>query len=55
MSLRAWSLLLVLCGTIFLEGIDVAMLAVAVPTVRADLGLTTGTAAWVMSALGRSA
>ncbi|MFF9426072.1 MFS transporter [Streptomyces sp. NPDC004290] len=50
MSLRAWSLLLVLCGTIFLEGIDVAMLAVAVPTVRADLGLTTGTAAWVMSA-----
>ncbi|WP_053641146.1 MULTISPECIES: MFS transporter [unclassified Streptomyces] len=50
MSFRAWSLLLVLCGTIFLEGIDVAMLAVAVPTVRADLGLTTGTAAWVMSA-----
>ncbi len=49
MSLRAWSLLLVLSGTIFLEGIDVAMLAVAVPTVRADLGLTTGTAAWVMS------
>ncbi|MFF4867850.1 MFS transporter [Streptomyces sp. SID5770] len=50
MSFRAWSLLLVLCGTIFLEGIDVAMLAVAVPTIRADLGLTTGTAAWVMSA-----
>ncbi|MFD8209875.1 MFS transporter [Streptomyces sp. NPDC059695] len=50
MSVRAWSLLLVLCGTIFLEGIDVAMLAVAVPTVRADLGLSTGTAAWVMSA-----
>ncbi|MFJ8296182.1 MFS transporter [Streptomyces sp. NPDC094447] len=50
MSIRAWSLLLVLCGTIFLEGIDVAMLAVAVPTIRADLGLGTGTAAWVMSA-----
>ncbi|MFE1500248.1 MFS transporter, partial [Streptomyces albidoflavus] len=50
MSLRAWSLLLVLSGTIFLEGIDVAMLAVAVPTLRADLGLGTGTAAWVMSA-----
>ncbi|WP_153449885.1 MFS transporter [Streptomyces smaragdinus] len=46
---RAWALLLVLCGTIFLEGIDVAMLAVAIPTVRADLGLSTGTAAWVMS------
>ncbi|MEK9521335.1 MFS transporter [Streptomyces venezuelae] len=50
MSIRAWSLLLVLCGTIFLEGIDVAMLAVAVPTIRADLGLGTGTAAWIMSA-----
>lgn len=43
------ALLLVLCGTIFLEGSDVAMLAVAVPTIRADLGLSTGTAAWVMS------
>ncbi|WP_107501723.1 MFS transporter [Streptomyces viridosporus] len=49
MSGRAWALLLVLCGTIFLEGSDVAMLAVAVPTIRADLNLTTGTAAWVMS------
>ncbi|MFB4303907.1 MFS transporter [Actinomadura sp. NTSP31] len=46
---RGRALLLVLCGTIFLEGSDVAMLAVAVPTIRADLGLDTGTAAWVMS------
>ncbi|MFD3435904.1 MFS transporter [Streptomyces sp. NPDC058685] len=50
MPARAWALLLVLCGTIFLEGIDVAMLAVAVPTIRSDLGLSTGTAAWVLSA-----
>ncbi|MCP3822906.1 MFS transporter [Streptomyces sp. A3M-1-3] len=50
MSGRAWALLLVLCGTIFLEGIDVAMLAVAVPSIRSDLELSTGTAAWVMSA-----
>ncbi|MGP3920214.1 hypothetical protein [Nonomuraea sp. 10N515B] len=46
---RSWALLLVLCGTIFLEGSDVAMLAVAIPTIRTDLGLTTGTATWVMS------
>ncbi|MFF9279194.1 MFS transporter [Streptomyces griseosporeus] len=46
---RALALLLVLCGTIFLEGSDVAMLAVAVPAIRADLGLSTGAAAWVMS------
>ncbi|KOU60321.1 MFS transporter [Streptomyces sp. MMG1533] len=50
MGTRAWALLLVLCGTIFLEGIDVAMMAVAIPSIRSDLGLATGTAAWVMSA-----
>jgi MFS family permease len=50
MGTRAWALLLVLCGTIFLEGIDVAMLAVAIPSIRSDLGLGTDTAAWVMSA-----
>ncbi len=43
-------LLLVLCGTIFLEGADVAMMAIALPALRADLGLPTDTAAWVMSA-----
>ncbi|MEU3598748.1 MFS transporter [Streptomyces sp. NPDC006798] len=49
MSGRARAMLAVLCGTVFLEGIDVAMLAVAVPAIRADLGLSTGTAAWVVS------
>ena len=50
MGTRAWALLLVLCGTIFLEGIDVAMMAVAIPAVRADLGLATCAGAWVMCA-----
>ncbi|WP_328771027.1 MFS transporter [Streptomyces sp. NBC_00286] len=50
MGTRAWALLLVLCGTIFLEGIDVAMLAVAIPSIRADLDLSTNAAAWVISA-----
>ncbi|CAL9540607.1 MFS transporter [Streptomyces sp. enrichment culture] len=50
MGTRAWALLLVLCGTIFLEGADVAMMAVAIPAIRSDLGLATGTAAWVLSA-----
>ncbi|MFD5699572.1 MFS transporter [Streptomyces lasiicapitis] len=50
MGARAWALLLVLCGTIFLEGADIAMLAVAIPSIRSDLGLSTGTAAWVISA-----
>ncbi|WP_433247667.1 MFS transporter [Streptosporangium sp. CA-135522] len=50
MSPRAWGVLLVLCGAIFLEGIDVAMLNVALPTIRADLGVSTGSVSWVMSA-----
>ncbi|MEU2794244.1 MFS transporter [Streptomyces sp. NPDC007100] len=50
MSGRAWGVLLVLCGAIFLEGADVAMLSVALPSIRAGLGLTTGELQWVMSA-----
>ncbi|MDH6488087.1 MFS transporter [Streptomyces sp. SAI-127] len=50
MGARAWALLLVLCGTIFLEGADIAMMAVAIPSIRSDLGLATDTAAWVVSA-----
>ncbi|WTW94100.1 MFS transporter [Streptomycetaceae bacterium NBC_01309] len=47
---RGWGVLLVLCGAIFLEGIDVAMLNVALPSIRADLGMSTGELQWVMSA-----
>lgn len=47
---RSWGVLLVLCGAVFLEGIDVAMLSVALPSIRADLGLSTGELQWVMSA-----
>lgn len=50
LSGRAWGTLFVLCGAIFLEGIDVAMLNVALPSIRADLGLSTGELQWVMSA-----
>lgn len=47
---RAWGMLFVLCGAIFLEGINVAMLNVALPAIRADLGLSTGELQWVISA-----
>lgn len=50
MSWRAKGALLVLCGAIFLEGIDVAMLNVALPAIRADLGLSTTTLSAVVSA-----
>ncbi|WP_407660964.1 MFS transporter [Kitasatospora purpeofusca] len=47
---REAAVLLVLCGAIFLEGIDVAMLNVALPSIRADLGMDTGSLSWVLSA-----
>jgi len=50
MGARARGTLLVLCGAIFLEGIDIAMLNVALPAIRADLGLSTGELSGVISA-----
>lgn len=50
MTGRAWGVLLVLCGAIFLEGIDVSMMGVALPSIRAELGLSTGELQWVVSA-----
>ncbi|GAB3418339.1 MFS transporter [Flindersiella endophytica] len=50
MNARAWGVLFVLCGAIFLEGIDVAMLNVALPSIREDLGLSTGMLSGVVSA-----
>ena len=47
---RAWAVLFVLCGAIFLEGIDVSMMGVALPSIRAELGLSTGELQWVVSA-----
>lgn len=49
-SRRAWGTLFVLCGAVFLEGIDIAMLNVALPSIRADLGLSTGMLSGVVSA-----
>ncbi|QJP14991.1 MFS transporter [Starkeya sp. ORNL1] len=50
LSGRAKGALLVLCSAIFLEGIDVAMLNVALPAIRAELGLSTTTLSAVVSA-----
>lgn len=50
MTVRAWGLLLVVCGALFLEGIDIAMLNVAVPAIADDIGLEPGAAHWVISA-----
>ncbi|QXJ23102.1 MFS transporter [Actinomadura graeca] len=47
---RAWASLAVLCGAVFLEGIDVAMLNIALPSIREDMGLSTGMLSGVISA-----
>src|SRR5689334_4153852 len=48
--MRAYGLLAVLCGAVFLEGIDVSMMGVALPSIRAELGLSTSSLQWIVSA-----
>jgi MFS family permease len=45
-----WGVLFVLCGAIFLEGIDISMMGVALPSIRAELGLPTADLQWVVTA-----
>ncbi len=43
-------MLIVLCGALFLDALDVSMVGVALPSIRSDLHLSTGTLQWVVSA-----
>jgi EmrB/QacA subfamily drug resistance transporter len=43
-------MLLVLCGAIFLDAMDVSMIGVALPSIREDLELSTSSLQWVVSA-----
>ena len=45
LSRRAWGALLVLCGALFLDALDVSMIGVALPSIRTDLGMSTELAA----------
>jgi MFS family permease len=46
---RAWGTLLVLCGALLLDALDVSMVRVALPAIRADLHLSTSTLQWEVS------
>src|SRR4051794_12373542 len=46
---RRWGLLILLCGVLFLDGLDVSMVGVALPSIRADLGLSTSQLQWIVS------
>jgi EmrB/QacA subfamily drug resistance transporter len=50
LSKTAWGALLVLCGALFLDALDVSMTGVALPSIRADLGMSTSSLQWVVSA-----
>src|SRR5580700_11064388 len=48
-SPRLWAILIVLCGALFLDGLDVSMVGVALPDIRNALGLSTSSLQWVVS------
>src|SRR6266496_3613709 len=50
LSRRAWGGLLVLCGALFLDALDVSMIGVALPSIRTDLHMSTSSLQWVVSA-----
>ena len=50
LSAAAWGTLLVLCGALFLDALDVSMIGVALPSIREDLHMSTSSLQWVVSA-----
>src|SRR3954454_1832333 len=50
MDAFAWATLFVLSGAIFLDALDVSMVGVALPSIREDLGMSTTSLQWVVSA-----
>src|SRR6266567_5623605 len=46
---RLWGALIVLCGILFLDGLDVSMVGVALPSIKADLHLSPSQLQWVVS------
>ncbi|HVV19599.1 MAG TPA: MFS transporter [Pseudonocardiaceae bacterium] len=46
---RLWGALILLCGVLFLDGLDVSMVGVALPSIRAQLGMSTSALQWVVS------
>ncbi|MFD4458184.1 MFS transporter [Nocardia sp. NPDC058480] len=47
--LRLWGMLITLCIVLFLDGLDVSMIGVALPSIGAELDLSTSTLQWLVS------
>src|SRR3954468_12636678 len=48
-SPRVWAMLITLCIVLFLDGLDVSMIGVALPSIGAELDLSTSTLQWLVS------
>jgi MFS family permease len=48
-SSRTWLLLVVLCGALFLDGLDISMVGVALPSIGTDLGMSASALQWIVS------
>ncbi|MCW2996255.1 MAG: major facilitator superfamily 1 [Conexibacter sp.] len=48
-SRRTWAALFLLCGVLFLDGLDISMVGVALPSIRQDLDLNTAQLQWIVS------
>ena len=48
-SRATWALLVVLCGALFLDALDISMIGVALPSIGSDLHLSPGSLQWIVS------
>jgi len=48
--LRLWAILVVVCGALFLDGLDSAMIGVAVPSIQREFLVGASSVQWVISA-----
>ncbi len=46
---RLWGVLAVLCTVLFLDGLDVSMVGVALPSIGTDLGMSTTSLQWIVN------
>ncbi|WP_426514614.1 MFS transporter [Dactylosporangium sp. McL0621] len=46
---RLWGVLAVLCAVLFLDGLDVSMVGVALPSIGGELGLSTTSLQWIVN------
>lgn len=44
-----WLLLVVLCGALFLDGLDISMVGVALPSIGSDLDMSPSSLQWIVS------